>query len=116
MQTAYTALHTAGVAHSVECWHAGALAGGVYGVALGGMFAAESMFHQVRDASKVALVALVERLREQGFQLLDIQQLTPHTARFGASTIPRKEFLVRLAAAIARPVEFSPRAGKVDLG
>jgi leucyl/phenylalanyl-tRNA--protein transferase len=108
MQVGYIALHQQGVAHSVEAWHDGALAGGVYGVAIGGLFAAESMFYRERDASKVALVALVERLLEQEFQLLDIQQLTPHTERLGASLIPRSEFLARLKAALAAPVEFSP--------
>ena len=109
MQTAYMALHDLGVAHSVEAWQDGALAGGVYGVALGGYFAAESMFYSVRDASKVALVALVEQLRTSGFELLDIQQLTPHTARLGASLIPRGEFLSRLRAALAAPVDFTPK-------
>jgi leucyl/phenylalanyl-tRNA--protein transferase len=107
MQTAYIALHELGVAHSVEAWHDGLLAGGVYGLALGGFFAAESMFYHVRDASKVALVALVDRLRAQGFHLLDIQQLTPHTERLGASTIPRSQFLARLSKAIAAPVDWS---------
>jgi leucyl/phenylalanyl-tRNA---protein transferase len=107
MQAAYIALHDLGMAHSVEAWDAGTLAGGVYGLALGGYFAAESMFYQVRDASKVALVALVDRLRSQNFQLLDIQQLTPHTERLGASTIPRGEFLTRLSAALIAQVTWS---------
>ncbi len=106
MQEAYIALHKEGLAHSVEAWVDGALAGGTYGISVGGYFAAESMFHCVRDASKVALVALVDRLRERGFTLLDIQQLTPHTERLGASTIPRSEFLSRLAVALALRVEF----------
>jgi len=101
MKTAYLALHHEGIAHSVEAWDGETLAGGVYGLALGSYFAAESMFYHVRDASKVALVALVEHLRERGYQLLDIQQLTPHTASFGASNIPRSEFMARLSAALA---------------
>jgi leucyl/phenylalanyl-tRNA--protein transferase len=107
MIEAYVKLHELGYAHSVEAWYEGKLAGGVYGVSIGGMFAAESKFFRVRDASKVALVQLVERLREQGFSLLDIQQLTPHTARFGAVEIPRTEFLSHLAQALSRPVDFN---------
>ena len=82
------------------------MAGGVYGVAIGGLFAAESKFHEVRDASKVALVHLVEHLRDRGYGLLDIQQLTPHTARFGAVEIPRIEYLRRLKGALSRLVTF----------
>ncbi len=93
-------------AHSVETWYEGQLAGGTYGVSLGGLFAAESMFYRVRDASKVALVHLVEHLRARGYTIFDIQQLTPHTSRFGAIEIPRSEYLVRLADALARPVTF----------
>ncbi len=106
MIDAYIALHELGYAHSIEVWHQHELAGGVYGIALGGVFAAESKFYRVRDASKVALVHLVEHLREQEFTLLDIQQLTPHTARFGATTIPRIKYLSRLAASIDLPVRF----------
>src|SRR5438067_1171071 len=84
MIAAYEALHRLGHAHSVEAWHEGRLAGGVYGVALGGFFAGESMFTRVRDASKVALAYLVDRLREREFQLFDIQFLTEHTTRLGA--------------------------------
>ena len=97
---AYVALHRAGLAHSVEAWQEGALAGGLYGVALGGAFMGESMFTRVRDASKVALVALVERLRARGFVLLDSQMPTEHLARFGQIVIPRAEYLRRLAAAL----------------
>ncbi|MBI2826256.1 MAG: leucyl/phenylalanyl-tRNA--protein transferase [Planctomycetia bacterium] len=107
MQKAYIQLNALGVAHSVEAWCSGALVGGVYGVAIGGYFAAESMFYRVRDASKVALVALARHLEERGYLLLDIQQLTPHTERMGASLIPREEFLARLAAALQAPVEFA---------
>src|SRR5205823_5555697 len=92
-------LHRLGHAHSVEVWHEGELAGGLYGVALGGFFAGESMFKRVRDASKVAVVFLVERLRERGFQLFDIQLLTEHTASLGAIEIPRRTYLARLRQA-----------------
>jgi leucyl/phenylalanyl-tRNA--protein transferase len=106
MIRAYIRLHELGHAHSVEAWYDGQLAGGTYGVAIGGLFGAESMFHCVRDASKVALVSLVRHLRSRGYCLLDIQQLTPHTARFGAHEIPRREYLARLAEALERPVTF----------
>ena len=106
MRTAYIRLHRLGYAHSVECWHEGELAGGTYGVAVGGVFSAESMFYRVRDASKVALVSLVRRLVDRGFQLLDIQQLNPNTARHGATEIPRGEFLRRVAAARDLDVTF----------
>lgn len=97
---AYCDLHAAGAAHSVEVWRDDRLVGGVYGVAIGGLFAGESMFHLQRDASKVALAALVERLREQGFVLFDIQQLTPHTESMGAVEIARATYLDRLAEAL----------------
>ncbi|HET6568088.1 MAG TPA: leucyl/phenylalanyl-tRNA--protein transferase [Rhodothermales bacterium] len=103
---AYTALHHDGFAHSVECWQGGLLAGGLYGVAVGGAFFGESMFHHVRDASKVALVHLVAHLRRQGFVLHDTQFLTPHLERFGAVEIPRNEYEHRLAEAVALPVHW----------
>lgn len=103
---AYTALHRLGLAHSVETWREGELAGGLYGVSLGGAFFGESMFHRETDASKVALAALVERMRHRGFLLLDIQFLTPHLARFGAREIPRRAYLRRLAAALAVATTF----------
>jgi leucyl/phenylalanyl-tRNA--protein transferase len=106
MIRAYCRMHELGHAHSVEAWSGGELAGGVYGVAIGGLFAAESMFHHVRDASKVALVHLVNHLRTRGYRLLDIQQWTPHTGQFGAIEIPRIEYLRRVAAAIDLPVTF----------
>jgi leucyl/phenylalanyl-tRNA---protein transferase len=106
MIDAYVRLHKLGHAHSVETWLAGELAGGVYGVAIGGLFAAESKFFRVRDASKVALVHLVEHLASRRFTLLDIQQLTPHTARLGAVGIPRTEYLARVGGAIDLPVRF----------
>ena len=106
IERAYTELHALGLAHSVECWKEDRLAGGLYGVALGGAFFGESMFSRETDASKVALVALVERLRARGFTLLDVQYLTPHLARFGAVEIPRAEYERRLAAALALPRRF----------
>jgi len=102
----YRALHRQGYAHSVESWYQGQLAGGLYGVAIGGAFFGESMFTRVTDASKVALVALVERLRNRGFTLLDTQWQTPHLARFGAVNIPRAEYLRRLRSALALRVSF----------
>ena len=98
----YLALHAGGHAHSVECWRNGTLAGGLYGVALGGVFFGESMFSYERDASKVALVHLVERLRQGGFVLLDTQFLTKHLAAFGAYEIPRAQYLNLLHQAIAQ--------------
>jgi leucyl/phenylalanyl-tRNA--protein transferase len=106
MEEAYLRLHNLGHAHSIEVWHGGELAGGTYGVSIGGLFAAESKFYRVRDASKVALVRLVGHLRARGYQLLDIQQLTPHTARMGAVEIRRREYLRRLATVIDLPVSF----------
>ncbi len=97
---AYERLHVLGHAHSIECWHGGELAGGLYGVALGGAFFGESMFHRVRDASKVALVHLVHRLRRGGFVLLDTQYRTEHLARFGGIEIPREDYLRRLRQAL----------------
>ena len=107
MIEAYTRLHELGHAHSVEVWHESQLAGGVYGVAIGGLFAGESMFTRVRDASKVALVHLLERLRRRGFQLFDVQLLNDHTERLGAIEISRREYLSRLRKAIACEVKFA---------
>ena len=106
MIAGYTALHHLGYAHSVEAWDEDRLVGGVYGVAIGGLFAAESMFRYERDASKVALVSLLRHLVAGGFTLFDIQQLTPHTERFGAREIPRREYLERMQASLSLPVEF----------
>lgn len=106
MIQAYTRLFELGHVHSVEAWHEGRLAGGTYGVGVGGFFAAESMFYRVSDASKVALVHLVCHLQARGYQLLDIQQLTANTARFGAVEISREEYLARLAEALKLPVTF----------
>jgi leucyl/phenylalanyl-tRNA--protein transferase len=96
----YVELHRLGLAHSVETWQGDQLVGGLYGVALGGVFFGESMFHHATDASKVALAALVERLRERGFRLLDIQWVTPHLEQFGALEISRTEYLRLLAQAL----------------
>ncbi len=103
---AYEDLHRAGHAHSVESWQGKRLAGGVYGVALGGLFAGESMFHRASDASKVALYFLVQHLRAHGFDLFDIQMLTPITRQLGGKNIPRTEYLERLAVALATPARF----------
>ena len=92
IRDAYNHLHQLGYAHSIEVWEAGVLAGGLYGLALGRVFYGESMFHHQRDASKVALVYLVQHLRAQGFQLIDCQQATPHLESLGATTIPRQQF------------------------
>ena len=98
---AYAELHGLGWAHSVEAWTPdGELAGGVYGVAIGGFFAGESMFHRRTDASKAALAALVEMLREQGATLFDVQWLTPHLQSLGAVEVPRAEYLTMLGRAV----------------
>jgi leucyl/phenylalanyl-tRNA--protein transferase len=103
---AYTELHRQGYAHSVEVWQGGRLAGGIYGVAIEGFFAGESMFHHVTDASKVALCHLMRHLRERQFQLFDTQVLSPLTARLGAIEIRRRDYLERLAAALRKPAQF----------
>ena len=99
----YGELHRRGLAHSVEVWEEGELVGGLYGVALGGFFGGESMFHRRTDASKAAVGHLVERLREGGFSLLDAQVPTPHLARLGAESIPRTDYLARLRHALTLP-------------
>ena len=106
MIDAYTVLHERGQAHSLEVWLGDDLVGGIYGVAIGGFFAGESMFHRARDASKVALVCLLTRLRDRGFELFDTQIINDHTAQFGAVEIPRAEYLRRLAKAVRKPVGF----------
>jgi leucyl/phenylalanyl-tRNA--protein transferase len=106
MIAAYTELHRLGHAHSVESWKDGQLVGGVYGVAIGGLFSAESMFYRARDASKAALARLVGHLRSRGYRLLDVQQWTPHTGRLGVIEIPRREYLRRLAEVVDLPVTF----------
>lgn len=102
----YCALHQAGYAHSVEAWEADRLVGGLYGVALGGAFFGESMFHVAANASKVALVALVARLRSRGFTLLDTQWLTGHLRQFGTIEIPRAAYLRRLESSLRRTASF----------
>ena len=99
---AYLALHRLGWAHSVEVWRDGALAGGLYGVAIGGLFAAESKFHRERDASKVAVVGLVDLMRDGGATLLDVQWTTPHLESLGAVDVTRDGYLDLLAAALGR--------------
>jgi leucyl/phenylalanyl-tRNA---protein transferase len=96
----YTALFAQGAAHSVECWHDGELVGGLYGVSLGAAFFGESMFSRVTDASKIALVHLIARLRLGGYRLLDTQFLTPHLAQFGGIEIPRARYHRLLAEAL----------------
>jgi leucyl/phenylalanyl-tRNA---protein transferase len=100
MMQAYETLHRLGHAHSVEVWREQELAGGLYGVAIGGLFAGESMFSRQSDASKVALASLMEHLRQRGFQLFDIQFRTEHTTRLGAVEISRTEYLARLKQAL----------------
>jgi leucyl/phenylalanyl-tRNA--protein transferase len=106
MIRAYTHLHRLGHAHSVEIRREGQLVGGVYGVSIGGFFAAESMFHRHRDASTAALAVLVSHLSARDYGLLDIQQWTPHTGRLGATVIRRSDYLQRLAIQVDRPVNF----------
>lgn len=115
---AYCDLHEAGKAHSLEAWHDGELAGGLYGVSFGAAFMGESMFHEVTDASKASLVKLVELLRANGFTLLDTQFPTPHLARFGIEMIPHDEYLARLDEALAlgpRPFELPAPSCPTDL-
>jgi leucyl/phenylalanyl-tRNA--protein transferase len=109
MIAAYRQMHELGHAHSIEVWQDGRLAGGSYGIAMGGLFAAESMFYLVRDASKVALAYLVAHLRSREYKLLDIQQWTPHTGSLGAVEISRVEYLRRLARVVDLPVTFGDR-------
>jgi leucyl/phenylalanyl-tRNA--protein transferase len=106
MLESYHELHDSEYAHSVEVWRDGELAGGVYGVSIGGFFAGESMFSRERDASKVALVHLFERLRNRGFELFDTQLLNEHTERLGAYEISRSEYLQRLRCALSKECSF----------
>ena len=103
---AYTTLHDQGIAHSVEVWRNKRLVGGLYGVAIGGLFAGESMFNRSRDASKAALVHLVDHLIERGFILLDIQFMTDHLRQFGAIEIPAREYQERLEKALLVPADW----------
>lgn len=102
----YCALHEQGFAHSVETWREGLLVGGLYGVAIGGAFFGESMFHRENDASKAALAALVDRLRGRGYTLLDTQWVTEHLTQFGATEIPRRRYLRMLDEALAIQAAF----------
>jgi leucyl/phenylalanyl-tRNA---protein transferase len=106
IEEAYRALFAAGSAHSVEVWEGEALVGGLYGVAIGGAFCGESMFHRATDASKVALVHLVRHLQHRCFVLLDCQYVNPHLVSLGASEIPREEYEQRLQVASHLPVTF----------
>jgi leucyl/phenylalanyl-tRNA--protein transferase len=106
IRAAYVGLRKLGHAHSVEAVAAGKLVGGVYGVAIGAAFMAESMFHRKTDAGKAALVGLLRHLARRGFELCDIQMTTPATLQFGAVEIPRSEYLSRLRVAVARPVDW----------
>ncbi|GGD88465.1 leucyl/phenylalanyl-tRNA--protein transferase [Aureimonas endophytica] len=109
----YLALHAAGHAHSVETWRDGRLVGGLYGVSLGGAFFGESMFSRETDASKVALVFLVDRLRRGGYRLLDTQFITTHLQRFGAVEISRAAYQALLQDAVAAEASFQPPCGEV---
>ncbi len=106
IRTAYTRLHELGWAHSVEAWRDGELVGGLYGVAVGGLFAGESMFHRATDASKVALVGLVDLLRDEhaGRRVLDVQWRTDHLASLGVVTVPRPSYLGMLREALSLPL------------
>lgn len=108
LKEAYVRLHRHGIAHSVEVWSRGVLMGGLYGVAISGLFAGESMFSRASNASKIALVHLVERLRSRGYGLLDIQQATPHMVKLGAELVSRREYLRRLERALALDCTFHP--------
>jgi leucyl/phenylalanyl-tRNA--protein transferase len=107
---AYERLHSLGFAHSIEAWFGRELAGGLYGVAFHGAFFGESMFHTRRDASKVALVGLIDRLRSNGFILLDTQFITPHLRTLGAIEIPKEEYLLRLQSALKKKCSFIDRS------
>lgn len=104
---AYTALHKAGIAHSLECWQNNELVGGIYGVAIGGLFTGESMFHRVSNASKVALFMLLQYLRGRGFTLFDTQMVTDTTSRLGAIEVSRDDYLKALEYAVNQDVTFS---------
>jgi leucyl/phenylalanyl-tRNA--protein transferase len=117
MRAAYLDLHALGLCHSFEVWQEGCLVGGLYGVQVGGLFAAESMFHRVTDASKIALVAAVTTLFDVGFELFDVQFMTPHLASLGATSIPRREYLSRVKAAQSTQMPWSDvvtRLGELD--
>ena len=102
----YGELFEKGFVHTVECWQGDELVGGLYGVAIGGAFCGESMFHRVTDASKIALAYLVARLKAGGYSLLDTQFITPHLSQFGATEIPRHDYRMKLAEALDREGDF----------
>ncbi len=108
MMGAYRGLHRMGYAHSIETWQAGRLAGGLYGISLGGMFFGESMFTRVSDASKIALVALCRYLQKKRYDMIDCQVRTAHLLRMGAREIPRKRFLKKLETSLKRPTDKGP--------
>ncbi len=108
MKAMYTKLHLEGHAHSFEVWLEGKLVGGTYGLAIGGVFFAESKFHRVTDASKVAIFYLTEHLRDRGFLLLEVQFLTPHLKTLGAIEIPSSRYIETLKQAVLRPTRFTP--------
>lgn len=108
MAAAYVRLHELGWAHSAEAWHGGELVGGLYGVSLGSAYFGESMFADAPDASKVAFVTLVQRLRARGCELVDCQVRTDHLLRFGAMEISREDYLLRLRACLTRPTLRGP--------
>jgi len=112
MVSAYVRLHHMGMAHSVEAWHCGRLAGGIYGVTMGGIFFGESMFYRVPDASKTTLVYLCSILKKKGYLLMDCQQTTQHMLRFGAEEVSRTFFLTQLRKGINKPAD---RPGKWNL-
>ena len=103
----YSELHRLGWAHSVEAWDGANLAGGLYGIAMGGLFAGESMFHRVTGASKAVFAACADRLRERGFQIFDVQVLTPHLQLLGCVEIPRAEYRRRVSAALGVSARFA---------
>jgi leucyl/phenylalanyl-tRNA--protein transferase len=107
MLDAYSELHRLGWAHSVEVWSGDELVGGIYGVAIAGLFAGESMFHTRTDASKIAFAALVDHLRARGYALYDVQVLSEHLASLGCVELPRREYMRRLDLALAAPVLWS---------
>ncbi|HEY2410632.1 MAG TPA: leucyl/phenylalanyl-tRNA--protein transferase [Pirellulaceae bacterium] len=108
MQNAYVTLHQLGHAHSIEVWQDQRLVGGLFGVAIGAAFAAESMFYRATDASKAALACLVQHLKSRGFNLLDVQWTNSHTRRLGARDIPRADYISRLTLAASRNISFGP--------
>ena len=114
IKAAYTDLHKSGHAHSLEVWQDNELVGGLYGVALGGAFFAESKFHKVTDASKAAVYFLTEHMKSKGMKLLEVQFLTPHLTRLGAIEIPASEYQKLLQIAISTPADFTKLGAKTQ--